>query len=192
MIINWSIVLTLITMVNLSSFMLGAILFFSKKGKLSLKQIVLIISSFSIYFLQVFFLSRLESTNILIMSISLVCLTLSFFMFFSCVKVNTRKKLSPIYSLDSPEHIQTQGLYKFVRHPFYVSYILTYLGGVIAYFHPVFFITFFIVCFIYYDAAKTEENKFAISSLSNEYEKYKEETGMFLPKLIKGSITGEN
>ena len=33
---------------------------------------------------------------------------------------------------DAPEHIVTEGAYALVRHPFYTSYLLTLVGGVLA------------------------------------------------------------
>jgi protein-S-isoprenylcysteine O-methyltransferase Ste14 len=70
------------------------------------------------------------------------------------------------------------GPYRFVRHPFYCSYLLTW-----AEFRLLPTVTIMLI--IYTRAAKLEEEKFTRSSLAETYKSCRTRTGLFLPNPIK-------
>lgn len=82
---------------------------------------------------------------------------------------------------DAPKQIVTYGPYRRVRHPFYVSFLMTLIGAVIYAPHP---ITVGLLLYGYailnYTAAK-EEARLQESEFGNEYKSYMESTGRFLP-----------
>lgn len=164
---------------------IGIWLFFNNQNKTTLGFSILKILAPICMILTVttLFYSNQKYNNINVY-LGLVLLLISIILFSLCSYINYQKKLTVCYSNDLPEHLMKKGPYKFVRHPFYISYILNYISGFILSLNPISLISVFIMTLLYYHAAKTEENKFKISSLSNEYEIYKKETGMFFPKIL--------
>lgn len=79
--------------------------------------------------------------------------------------------------------LNTKGPYQFIRHPFYTSYLLAWLGGSIASGMYLLVITFFIMLLVYYRAANAEENQWLNSRFSENYKNYRSKTGFFLPFL---------
>ena len=82
-----------------------------------------------------------------------------------------------------PEAICTRGPYRYIRHPVYTSYILAFLGLLVAYPGlPTALVFAANLAFFLYTAAD-EERTIARSSIGNAYASYKHVTGMFLPRL---------
>lgn len=76
----------------------------------------------------------------------------------------------------------TSGPFRWIRHPFYSSYIFGWLGAaVIVYSVPIIIAAF--MSYIYWIAAKKEENLILSSHFSYEYKGYLSRTGMFIPKI---------
>ena len=86
---------------------------------------------------------------------------------------------------DRLDEIITTGTYAYVRHPLYVSYFLVWLSNTVLFNSILLWITLLYLALFYYFSAKTEENKILRSSHSREYENYRRNVGMFLPR-IKG------
>lgn len=97
---------------------------------------------------------------------------------------SSQARLSEIYSTDSPNFINRTGAYNVVRHPFYTSYLLMYLAGACVTPPPVLLIQTLIMLAFYYHGARFEERKFSESSLAEDYRAYRQEVGMFFPKLF--------
>jgi len=91
---------------------------------------------------------------------------------------------SLIFSPDEPNFLQSGGLYRWVRHPFYAIYLSTYLLVVLYVKDLISAILFCVLSLIYYIEALAEEKKFIQSDLSEEYQSYRDKTGMFLPKIF--------
>ena len=106
----------------------------------------------------------------------------SLVIFWWTTKVTRDRRLSVAFSPDEPHYLLKRGPYRFVRHPFYASYSLFWLAGLIAtprwYLLPGIVVMFM----LYWRAARMEEAKFANSPLSEAYEDYRSQTGMFLPR----------
>lgn len=86
---------------------------------------------------------------------------------------------------DQTHEIITTGTYGIVRHPLYASYFIVWLSNTILFNSSLLWITLLYLALFYYFSAKTEENKILRSSYSREYEEYRRNVGMFLPR-IKG------
>jgi protein-S-isoprenylcysteine O-methyltransferase Ste14 len=81
-------------------------------------------------------------------------------------------------------HFVSHGPYAWVRHPFYTSYLLTWLAGVAATGHLWLLSTVLVMVTIYWRAALLEEKKFFQTALSSLYVAYKSRTGLFAPSLV--------
>ncbi|HEX4167907.1 MAG TPA: methyltransferase [Bryobacteraceae bacterium] len=98
---------------------------------------------------------------------------------------NRRRPLSACFSKTEHLHLVQHGPYRFVRHPFYCSYLLSWLAGAVGTLNPMLFLTFFAMLTLYWTAARNEEGKFAASALAKEYSVYRSSTGRFVPRPVR-------
>lgn len=122
-----------------------------------------------------------EST-VLVYSALLVALLSSLSLFWWAIV--TARKLDFAFS-KKVGNLLTSGPYAIVRHPFYVSYILTWASTTIL-FNSVFlwFTLLYLVTF-YFMSARDEEKVILSSEHSKEYFEYRQRVGMFLPRIKK-------
>lgn len=114
-------------------------------------------------------------------------LVMSFAIFWWTIKESKNAKLLAAFDEKLPHGLLTTGPYAYVRHPFYTSYIIQWVGWAIACWSiwgivPVIFMTT-----TYYIAAKGEEQKFSNTDMADDYADYASRTGRFFPKLIGNS-----
>jgi protein-S-isoprenylcysteine O-methyltransferase Ste14 len=123
------------------------------------------------------------STNIvLFQTIGGALLVASSSLFWWAIHTNLNQPLPIAYSDRSPTYVVKKGPYQFVRHPFYLSYSIAWLGGTIASGQPILILTCIVMGTFYFHAARFEEEQFRESQMAAEYENYRQRTGMFLPK----------
>lgn len=115
--------------------------------------------------------------------VAFILYCVSFVLFWICVRINREKPFSVAFSTDQPEHLMARGPYRFVRHPFYLSYSLGWIASIIASAQPWLLLSLLVMGTIYYRAAAAEERKFASSRLATAYGSYKQRTGMFFPRV---------
>jgi protein-S-isoprenylcysteine O-methyltransferase Ste14 len=93
-------------------------------------------------------------------------------------------RLSPptlAFDTDQPEFLLCQGPYRYVRHPFYLAYLLFWTGtatatpGLVGWAAPG------VMFLVYFEAASREERKFSTSQLAAAYDAYRRQAGMFFP-----------
>lgn len=108
--------------------------------------------------------------------------------FWASVRVNRARPLTLAFSTDHPEHMVREGPYRFIRHPFYASYLLAWLAGAIGSLQPWLLLTVAFMGCIYYRSARHEESKFLASPFAAQYRQYQNAAGMFWPVL---RVTGE-
>ena len=88
---------------------------------------------------------------------------------------------SYINSEDLPQFLCASGPFRYVRHPFYSSYLLSAASAAIMFPNLVTIVGFAVAAFGFNEAARFEEQKFAGSPVAQEYAAYKQHTGRFLP-----------
>lgn len=82
------------------------------------------------------------------------------------------------------EDICQRGPYRFIRHPFYASYILG-ASSLLLHSIPIWVATGVVVVIaMYWREARSEERKILPSSLGPTYQEYVNRTGMFFPRII--------
>ncbi len=81
-----------------------------------------------------------------------------------------------------PDGVITSGAFKLVRHPLYLASILTYLGLAISTL-SLFSLALFVGIFIFYNYLASYEEKLLEEKFGEEYIKYKQRTGKWVPKL---------
>jgi len=106
----------------------------------------------------------------------------SIILFWWTVSTTRSRRLRLAYTDVDPDTINTEGPYAFVRHPFYLSYIIFWIStAVIA--GPGQWAAALILTLWYVVVARGEERRFRSSGLSPAYERYRQRTGMLLPRL---------
>lgn len=78
----------------------------------------------------------------------------------------------------------TRGPYRFVRHPFYLSYDLAWIAGFIATAWWPLIVIAIVMASLYERFVIEEERGFLDGALAQEYSAYKNRTGKYLPRLI--------
>lgn len=101
-----------------------------------------------------------------------------------CVKSLGDFKLAVIHGNIESNKIYDRGIYKYIRHPFYTSYICCYLGLIICIPKLPVILSVGILLYIYLYAAYSEERHFLSSDTKVKYAEYRKKTGMFFPKLF--------
>ena len=115
--------------------------------------------------------------------VALICYLVGLVLFFAArnALLVYRSKLS--FTPDLPAWMLHKGIYSVVRHPFFLAFFFTWLGGALAVHYLRTSSTTIIMMMLYWSAAKMQERKFENSPLASEYRIYKSTTGMFLPSL---------
>jgi protein-S-isoprenylcysteine O-methyltransferase Ste14 len=86
------------------------------------------------------------------------------------------------FDSDAPFFLLAEGPYRYVRHPFYLAYVLFWTGtavatpGLAGWLAPV------VMTALYAEAATREERKFANSEMAATYAAYQAQAGMFWPR----------
>jgi protein-S-isoprenylcysteine O-methyltransferase Ste14 len=99
------------------------------------------------------------------------------------IAASRRARLTLAFSRDLPEALLDHGPYRYVRHPFYTSYTLYWLAGILATLTWWVVLPSILAIGLYVLAARKEERKFAASGLADAYSAYRARTGMFFPSL---------
>ena len=126
---------------------------------------------------------------------SITSLALALLLFAACLALlfwatRATRPLRLHVAFDSvpPDSIMRDGPYRYIRHPFYTSYVLFWLACAIATLHPLSLGFLVVIAAINLTAARREEHAFAGSAFAAEYDDYRRTTGMFWPRL--GAIAG--
>ncbi len=121
-------------------------------------------------------------TSVLFSLIGLCFLLLSGILFLWSIKSFNQQPPAVAFAGTIIRPLNTNGAYKIIRHPFYTSYSLAWIGGTIATQCWYLIISFFCMFFIYWRAANLEETQWLNSSHADTYQTYMKATGMFFPK----------
>ncbi len=98
------------------------------------------------------------------------------------IRATRRTPPTLAFDTDQPSFLLNHGPYRFVRHPFYLAYLMFWIAtaavahGLLAWLAPA------VMAGLYFHAATREEQKFAMSELNAAYMAYRARAGMFLPR----------
>jgi protein-S-isoprenylcysteine O-methyltransferase Ste14 len=116
-------------------------------------------------------------------SIGLAMELASMALFWGAIAASREAGLHFAFDPALPGPILERGPYRWVRHPFYASYLLFWFGWAIAAWSLwtlpllVGMVTFYLV------AARGEERRFFAAGRGTDYERYRRSTGLFWPRL---------
>ena len=104
-------------------------------------------------------------------------------LFWWAVRATATHRLSLAFSDNPPSMLLASGPYRYVRHPFYTSYLVFWTAAAADVVGVSHWLIPLAALALYTSAALYEERKFARSPLSGSYVAYRASTGMFLPRL---------
>lgn len=107
----------------------------------------------------------------------------SLVLFFSAIRESRQAQLRFAFDPTRPETLVTSGPYGLVRHPFYVSYLMFWIGWAIAVWSVFALVNVVVILILYVVAARFEERNFEGSALAADYAAYRKRVGFFVPRL---------
>lgn len=125
----------------------------------------------------------IESQPWLALTVGLVIECLALWLFWSAIRASRAARLKMAFDVQNPHGLVTSGPYRYLRHPFYTSYLIFWIGWAIATWSPWSVIPLLVITVIYVLAALGEEKKFSRTPMAADYASYREKTGFFWPRL---------
>lgn len=108
-------------------------------------------------------------------------------LFFTTIRASRAARLRMAFDEGNPRGLIQQGPYRYVRHPFYTSYMVFFSAFALATWSLMAIGPVVLLVIIYVLAARMEERLFAGTEMAGDYEAYRQRTGSFFPKLGSGS-----
>lgn len=161
-------------------------LFTREEKELSVEMRALSAAGLGCFALQVICLVYPAPANGLLYFVGLVAYLIALCLFWMAVPIARQHQFRLAFSDDQPTRLVTEGPYKWIRHPFYSSYMLFWVAGVLTSQRWILMLSVIVMGAFYYMAIKREEDAFAATGdLQERYAQYRAETGMMLPKIIR-------
>lgn len=107
----------------------------------------------------------------------------SFALFWAAIRASREGRLRLAFDPGNPRTFVSEGPYRYVRHPFYVSYVIFWGGWALAGWSIWAVFPFLVMTAIYIGAARDEERKFGLTEMGPDYADYRRRTGFFFPRL---------
>jgi len=106
----------------------------------------------------------------------------SIWLFWRAIAASRAARLRLAFDPVLPGSVVRHGPYRLVRHPFYASYMLFWLGWSVAAWSVWAVPPLLVMVAIYVFAARGEEARFTRSPFAGEYQLYRQQVGMFWPR----------
>lgn len=108
----------------------------------------------------------------------------SYGLFWAAIQASRSATLLLAFDPGNPQSFVSTGPYRYVRHPFYVSYTIFWGGWAIASWSIWALLPLVFMVGLYVGAARDEERKFALTGMATAYQDYRRRTGFFFPKVL--------
>ncbi len=113
-----------------------------------------------------------------------------FALFVFGASLGSHSKRIPMWHQDEmmPNHLQTSGIYAFIRHPFYTSYFFYYSAILLSNMStPIVINCLFAFVMLFRTAQREEKQLLADNELGKQYQEYMQFTGMLFPRFNRAS-----
>ena len=161
-----------------ASFAWGMVWHFRKQAKPTRTMLVTTLLAGSSLTLQILALDR---RRVLLPIPALILYGTSLVLFWWAVSV-TRGKLAACGQGSISSGLITCGPYRYIRHPFYTSYNLAWLAGLVATAWWPLAVAAAVMAALYERVAREEERGFAASALGEKYRLYRLRAGRYFPR----------
>lgn len=121
-----------------------------------------------------------------LLAIALVLILAAAVLFWAALSASRAASLKLLFDKAEPGGLLEAGPYRYIRHPFYASYILYWAGCAFATLHWFNILYALVLVPLLAWGAKAEEDSFAQSSQAGAYEDYRRRAGLFWPLLRSG------
>lgn len=111
-------------------------------------------------------------------------------LFWWAISASREARLKFVFDAGNPETLVTDGPYRYVRHPFYTSYLIFWTGWGIATWSIWALVPLAGMLAMYTRAALDEEKKFSRTQFAETYAAYRRRAGLFWPRLGIGRASG--
>lgn len=128
------------------------------------------------------FLWNLREGAAAVWPLAIVLYTAALAVFAAAILASKHTPPTLAFDTDSPNFLLKHGPYRYVRHPFYLAYILFWVGTAVAVHSLAGWLAPLVMTALYAEAATREERKFAGSALAPAYAAYRAQAGMFWPR----------
>jgi len=115
--------------------------------------------------------------------VGLVVQLASIALFWWAISASKQARLKYVFDAGNPETLVMEGPYRFVRHPFYTSYLMFWTGWGIATWSIWALVPLACMYTMYTRAALDEEKKFSRTAFAETYSEYRKRAGLFWPRL---------
>lgn len=103
-------------------------------------------------------------------------------LFWATIRASREARLKFAFDTEAPAGLLTRGPYARIRHPFYASYLVVWMGWALATWSVWALVPFVVLLALYIVAARFEERLFAGTELAAAYAAYRRRAGLFWPK----------
>lgn len=166
----------------LLSFQLALDRHFVRAGRMPRGALALAILSTAVYVSALVQLWRAGAPSLALSVAAAVLLAASFTLFHMTRRGSPPRSLPVAFETAAPQRLVAEGPHRFVRHPFYVSYMLYWVAAALSAPHAVTLAGVAAIIVTYVVTATREEQKLLSSPLGAEYREYQLRTGMFIPR----------
>lgn len=104
-------------------------------------------------------------------------------LFFAAIRASRQARLKFVFDAKGPDTLVETGPYRYIRHPFYTSYVMFWAGWAVATWSLWSLVPVLVLTVLYVRAARGEEASFTGTGMAEAYAAYKARTGFFWPRL---------
>ncbi len=166
----------------LLSFQLALDRHFVRSGGMPRGALGLAILSTAVYVSALIQLWRAGAPSLALSVGAAVFMLASFLLFHVTRRGSPPRSLPVAFETAAPQRLVAEGPHRFIRHPFYVSYMLFWVAVALSAPHPVTLAGVAAIIVTYVVTAAREERKLLSSPLGEEYREYQRRTGRFIPR----------
>lgn len=103
-------------------------------------------------------------------------------LFAATISASREAGLDYAFTPEKPRSLLEKGPYRYIRHPFYTSYIVFWGGWALATWSWLSLVCLAVLVVLYVIAARSEEEKFSQTPMAASYTAYRGRAGLFWPK----------
>lgn len=170
----------LLQLIAYGGFISSSIFFFKKSNTKNFNILIIKVVGSSLMLFNLYQTYIIDSFEVIAWLGSL-CLLISCITFYWAIYENRKTPLNFAFTDLEKVRLVKTGPYRLVRHPFYSSYIIAWIGAFLLSFSIISFLLSTILILMYFKSSYAEEQGFLDGPLREEYRKYIRTTNRFFP-----------